>query len=287
MSTKILFSLPVVAASFLFTACSGNPDPAKDQPKVQIDIDESAMSDDQDFILPQPTTLANAFKNAGLTYHPGKANDASSKDQYSKKIDQLLNLGVYTTDLAYCAINNKTQEAREYLSAIQSLGSKVGLESVYTDKALIEKFDKNMNNQAALEDLIYEMQDRSDAFLQDNDLRYLAAVQFAGAWAEGMYLGIDDSRKKQDQITVAIVDQMTLLRNIVKGLEKHPAQDARLKEVIGMFKEVLSTYEGFASVQKAAKNVNFEAPVLTSEEFDALAAKIVSLRNGITAPAQK
>jgi hypothetical protein len=287
MSTKILFSLPVVAASMLFTACSGNEDPVKDQPKVEIDIDESAISDDQDFILPQPTTLANAFKNAGLTYRPGKANPASNKDNYSKKTDQLLNLGVYTTDLAYCAINNKTQEARQYLSAIQALGSKVGLESVYTDKTLIEKFDKNMNNQSALEDLIYEMQDRSDAFLQDNDLRYLAAVQFAGAWAEGMYLGIEDSRKKQDLITVAVVDQMTLLRNTIRGLERHPAPDARLKEVTALFRNVLSTYENFASVKKATKNVNFEAPELTAEEFEALAAKIVSLRNGITAPAQK
>lgn len=287
MSTKILFSLPVVAAALLFTACSGNDATTNDQPQVQIDIDESAVSDDNDFILPQPTTLANAFKNAGLTYRPGKTNPASKKDNYSKKIDQLLNLGVYTTDLAYCAINNKTQEARDYLAAIQSLGSKAGLESVYTDKSLIERFDKNLDDQSALEDLIYEMQDRSDAFLQDNDLRYLAAVQFAGAWAEGMYLGIDDTRQKQDRLGVAIVDQMTLLRNTIKGLESHPAQDARLKEVIGLFKGVLATYESFASVQKAAKNVNFEAPVLTTEEFEALAQKIVSLRNGITAPAQK
>jgi hypothetical protein len=286
MSAKIQLSIPVVAAALLFSACSGNDAPATNQAKVEIDVNESAASADQDFVLPPPNSLATAFKNAGLTYTPGKANPASKKDTYSKKIDQLLNLGVYTTDLAYCAINNKTQEAREYLSAIQVLGSKVGLESVYSDKALIEKFDKNIGDQQVLEDLIYEIQDKSDAFMQDNDLRYLAAVEFAGAWAEGMYLGVDDSRKKQAQMSVAIVDQMTLLKNTIKGLESHPSQDARLKEVIGMFRTVLTTYEGFASVKKAAKNVNFEAPKLTPEEFDILAAKIVTLRNGITTPAQ-
>jgi hypothetical protein len=286
MSAKIKLSIPVVAAGLLFAACSGNEEPAQNQAKVEINIDENTTSDDQDFVLPPPNSLATAFKNAGLTYVAGKTNPVSQKDKYSKKIDQLLNLGVYTTDLAYCAINNKSQEAREYLSAIQSLGSKVGLESVYSDKTLIEKFDKNLGDQSALEDLIYEIQDKSDAFLQDNDLRYLAAVEFAGAWAEGMYLGVDDSRKKQADMSVAIVDQMTLLKNTIKGLQSHPTQDARLKQVIGMFKSVLTTYEGFASVKKAAKNVNFEAPKLTPEEFDQLAAKIVSLRNGITNPAQ-
>jgi len=186
MSTKITLSIPMVAAGLLFSACSGNDDTQKQQAKVEVTTDETTTSDENDFVLPPPNALAAAFKNAGLTYTAGKANPVSKKDTYSKKIDQLLNLGVYTTDLAYCAINNKTQEAREYLSAIQSLGSKVGLESVYSDKALIEKFDKNLGDQVVLEDLIYEIQDKSDAYLQDNDLRYLAAIEFAGAWAEGM-----------------------------------------------------------------------------------------------------
>jgi len=287
MSTKIHFSIPIVAAALFLSACSGGENQVTDQQEVVVDQENSAVSDDLDFVLPQPISLASAFKNAGLSYVSGKTNPASNKDQYAKKIDQLLNLGVYSTDLAYCAINNKTQEARDYLSAIQNLGSKVGLESVFSDKSLIEKFDKNLSNQAALEDLIYEIQDKSDAYMQDNDLRYLAAVEFAGAWAEGMYLGIDDTRKKESTMSVAIVDQMTLLRNTIKGLKSHPSKDARLIEVIALFQDVLSTYEGFVTVKNTAKNVNFKAPQLSAEEFDKLADKIVSLRNGIVSPAQK
>lgn len=280
------FTIPAVAALMLLSSCGGEST-EKEQQKVEVTVEDQAVSDDNDFILPQPITLANALKNAGLTYTAGKANPVDNKDKYLKKIDQLLNLGVYSTDLAYCAINNKTQEARDYLSAIQSLGTKVGMESVFSDKALIEKFDKNLGNTEALEELIYEMQDKSDAYLQDNDLKYLAAVEFAGAWAEGMYLGVDDTRKKQSDMSVAIVDQMSLLRNTIKGLENHPSKDARLQEVIGSFKDVLTTYENFASVKKANANKNFSTPVLTDDEFNRLASKIVSLRNGIVSPAQK
>jgi hypothetical protein len=193
---------------------------------------------------------------------------------------------VYSTDLAYCAINGKTQEAREYMTAVQSLGSKVGLESVFSDKELIRKFDKSLGDQTAMEDLIYDLQDKSDAFLQDNDLRCLAAVEFAGAWLEGMYLGVDDTRKNRAGMTIAIVDQMTLLRNTIRGLEGHPSNDARLSEVVKLFKDVSNTYESFASVKAADKNKNLTSPVLTEDEFNTLAAKIVALRNAIVSPSK-
>jgi hypothetical protein len=279
-------TIPMFAAVVLFTACSGGDDAAKE--KAAVTVEESALdaSDDQDFILPQPISLASAFQDAGLTYKAGKTNPVTNKNKYAQNIDKLLNLGVYSTDLAYCAINNKSQEARTYLLAIQDLGSKVGMESVFSDKALIEKFDKNLSDKDALTELIYEIQDKSDAYLEDNDLKYLAAVQFAGAWAEGIYLGIDDSKKKGD-LGTALVDQMVLLKNTIKALKKHPAKDdKRLQEVIGLFEDVLSTYEGLESVKKANKNINFEVPKLSTEEFDQLANKVTVLRNSIVSPSK-
>lgn len=286
MSTKIQVSIPIIAAALLLSSCSGGEGSSKPEAEVSADVFDEKASEDNEYVLPQPITLAQAFKSAGLTYTSGKTNPVSKKDSYSLKIDQLLNLGVYSTDLAYCAINSKSQEAREYLSAIQSLGSKVGLESVFSDKSMIEKFDKNLGNSDALEELIYEIQEKSDAYLQDNDLRYIAAVEFAGAWAEGMYLGIEDSRKNLSKMGVALVDQMTLLKNTIKGLESHPSQDKRLKAVIAQFQEVLDTYNSLASVQKAAQNKNYTSPVLTADEFEKIAVKITALRNGIVSPAQ-
>lgn len=283
----IKFPIPVLATTLIFAACSGNGNTDKNKVEVTVQTPEESASDDKDFILPQPISLANAFKSAGLTYKTGKTNPTSNKDNYSLKMDQLLNLGVYSTDLAYCAINNKSQEARQYLVVIQDLGTKVGLKSVFSDKAIIEKFDKNLGNASALEELIYDIQDKSDSYLEDNDLKYLAAVEFAGAWIEGMYLGIEDSKNKTD-LGVAMVDQMVLLENTIKGLKNHPAQDdARLKDIITKFEGIMSTYNGFGSVKTANKNINFKAPQLTPAEFDLMAAKIIALRTAIVSPSKK
>lgn len=288
MSTKFQLAVPLAVTALLLTSCSGNSENRKKKAEITTDVfDEKAVSEDQEYILPQPISLAQAFKNAGMTYTPGRTNPVSAKDHYALKIDQLLNLGVYSTDLAYCAINNKPQEAREYLAAIRHLGTRVGMESVFSDKAMLERFDKSLDNPTALEDLIYEIQEKSDAYLADNDMRYIAAVEFAGAWAEGMYLGIEDTRKKLSLMRVAIVDQMTLLRNTIKGLESHPSADKRLKAVTAEFRKVLETYNGFASVAKATANSNVVSPEITAEEFDQLAGQITALRNAIIAPTQK
>lgn len=278
---KIKYAIPLVALSVIFTACGGGEENTKETAEITT---ESEASEESDYVLPQPISLANAFKSAGLTYTAGKANAISNEKAYTLKIDQLLNLGVYSTDLAYCAINNKTQEAREYLMVVQSLGTKVGLESVFSNKEMIAKFDKNLGNQEELENLIYDIQDKSDMYMEDNDLKYLGDIHFAGAWIEGMYLGIEDSKNKPD-LGKALVDQMALLRNILKGFKSHPAQeDVRLKEVIAMYDEILSTYEGFASVKSGAANINVQAPELKEDEYDRLAAMIKKVRANVVKP---
>lgn len=274
---KSLFGL--LALAFIFNSC-GNSEEQNNIMSVK-EQELGIESEANDYVLPQPITLANAFKEAGLKFEAGKSNPINKVDTYSKKIDQLLNLGVYSTDLAYCAINGKTQEAREYLSVIQKLGSKVGLESVFSDKELIAKFDKELSNPEQLEDLIYDIQDRTDVYLENNDLKYLGDIQFAGAWIEGMYLGINQTRANLE-VGKTLVEQMSLLKNILKGLKSHPAQeDARLKEVIGMYDQILKTYESLASVKKVSQNINVETPSLTEAEFDQLSSKVAAARESI------
>lgn len=279
---KMNYAIPLFAFCLFLASCGEGEEKGKETAAL---TEEMLDSDETDYVLPQPISLANAFKSAGLTYVSGKTNPTSKEKDYTLKIDQLLNLGIYSTDLAYCAINDKTQEAREYLVVVQSLGSKVGLESVFSDKELIERFDKNLGNQGELENLIYDIQDKSDEYMQDNDLKYLGDIHFAGAWIEGMYLGIDDSRKKEGDLGTALIDQMALLKNILKGFKSHPAQeDKRLKEVIGLYQEILNTYEGFSSVKTTAANINTQTPQLSSEEFDRLAAVIKKVRENVVKP---
>lgn len=252
--------------------------------KVVAEVENSFNSDDYDFVLPQPISLAKAFQAAGLSFFPGLTNPIENEKKYSDKVKQLLNLGVYSTDLAYCAINEKAQDARGYLSVIQNLGNQVGLKPVFSDKKIIEKFDSNLNNMEAIEDLIYDIQEKSEEYMQDNDIRYLSIVQFSGAWTEGMYLGVKDiemKKGKNPQMSLTIIDQMNLLKNILLGIKTYPTSDQILSEVTNRLTAIMDLYNNFASVKAASKSETLVAPKLTDSEFGALAVKIKELRNYI------
>lgn len=280
---KLNYFVPAIALSLGLASCGGGESEKMKTTTVET-VDGADESTEADYVLPQPISLANAFKDAGLKYVAGKSNPSANADKYAVKVDQLLNLGVYSTDLAYCAINSKTQEAREYLVVVQKMGSKVGLESVFSDKELIAKFDKDLGDVEALQDLIYEIQDKSDEYMQNNDLKYLGDIQFAGAWIEGLYLGVDNAGDKSE-VGKSLVEQMSLLKNIIKGFKSHPAQeDARLKEVIKLYEGILKTYENMASVKKVSKNINVKTPELTEEEYQALAKEVKMVRANIVKP---
>lgn len=266
-------------------SCGENTSEEKNiKAEVTADTKNNFNSQEFDFVLPQPISLAKAFQAAGLSYTSGAVNPASNQKNYQTKVKQLLNLGVYSTDLAYCAINEKPQEAREYLKAIQELGGNVGLKAVFSDKKIIAKFDKNLDNMEAIQDLIFDIQEKTEQYVDDNDIRYLSIVQFSGAWTEGMYLGIKDIEKTKDSdgaLAVTIVDQMNILKNIIKGLKTYPTSDDVLTVVSQKLEDILNTYNNFESVKSAAANTTFVSPKLTSAEFATISTKIKDLRNFI------
>jgi len=259
-------------------SCGGNA-PAKNKVNAQVSVGtpDYANSDKHDFVLPQPISLARAFKDAGLSYEAGKTNPVGNKTGYNVKVSQWLNLGVYTTDLAYCSLNNRSKEAREYLQAVQDLGNAAGLSAVFSNRELIGKFEKNLGNAAGLEDVIYDMQEKSESYLVDQDLQHLAVIQFAGSWIEGMYLGIESARNGT-KISVALADQMNLLEIIVRGLSRQPEKDKAIDQLIAQLQDIENVYAGFGTVQTAMKTPNSPSPELTQKELTALSHKILALR---------
>ncbi|MFB0924200.1 MAG: hypothetical protein QMB65_02775, partial [Vicingaceae bacterium] len=78
-----------------------------------------------DYVLPSPLQIAQLFKNAGLTYVGDLTNSSDKADNYNSKYDQKLNYGVYAADMAYCIINNQTQESINYLGSLKELSEKL------------------------------------------------------------------------------------------------------------------------------------------------------------------
>src|ERR1700741_4419838 len=77
--------------------------------------------------LPSPLQLANIFKKSGLKYKTGIGNSPKNATKYNNSnFIRAVNLGIYSTDLAYALMNKQFDESKSYLKACQDLSTGLG-----------------------------------------------------------------------------------------------------------------------------------------------------------------
>lgn len=279
--TKI--SVVLISFGILFSCnneeSSTEPDATKKKTGViDIDTTNTFTSDEYEFILPRPFALAASFEEAGMSYDQTRMNSLDNLDSYKSEGKKILNFGVYSTDLVYNIINEQPQYSMKYFEALKTLADRIGMGRIFTEDELALKLEKNIADREKMEELLVDVHESSQEYLQNNQLRYLSVIQFAGAWVEGMYLAsFDFDQKDQNVISNKIVDHMTLLNNTIKGISLYEDRDEDLQKVLDGLIDIQTAYSNFKSVKNADG-----IPTLTSEEINTFKSKIRDVRTLIT-----
>ena len=242
---------------------------------IEIDSTDVFSSSEYEFALPQPFALSANFQEAGLTYDAQRMNSADLAGSYKTQGKRLLNFGVYSTDLVYNILNDRPQESLKYFKVLKDLAESIGMGVVFSEDDLALKVESNIANREVLEDLLIDIHERSQEYLQDNDMRQLAAIQFTGAWVEAMYLAsFDFSVEETNDMSAKIDDQMTLLRNAIFALETFENRDVDLNAVLTSLKELQEMYTNLESVQSPVAGI----PKLTKEDVEGISNHIQNTR---------
>jgi len=284
-------NLIVFSIGALLLSCGGDGDNSSDELNV-LDTTENMTdenledlfdSPDSDYQLPSPLQVASIFKNSGLAYNSGATSKSETASKYTDELKQMLNFGVYSADMAYCVLNEQSNEARKYLQVITDLAERIGMESVFENKDLMDRFDKNIEDKDSIEILMLDIHERTEIYMDENDMQHQQAVHFAGAWTEGMYLGVydfDHNPNKED-VGAKIAEQMSILQNIIKGLSDPKNAGMDLAWLISEMENIQTTFDGFQSVITYYADPTDEELILTKKENAELSELIKSLRSNI------
>jgi hypothetical protein len=257
-----------------------------DFPEISQDEIEEAIynevSADYEFIPPSTLQVASIFKKAGLSYDLKLTNPTSRIDEYSTKLSQSLAFGVYSSDLAYSVIHEKYNEASEFLKTLRTLGSKIGLETIFNSSGLIERFEANVANQDSIIDILILLQENTDDYIEENGKQDLSVIYYTGAWIEGIYMGANTVMKDQEKrVGVLISEQMTLGEILVKGLKHVEDQNDDITDLIDDIQDLVDTYYNLESVTTLGEEADYIDIVLTKDEIILMSGKIVELRESI------
>lgn len=282
LTVKSLFSVAIVSTFF---ACADAPKTEEKQEEEvvteEIETEVETMEEDNSFILPSPIQIAAIFNRAGLNYQDGLTNSPSNVSNYNTKTAKYLNFGVYSADLAYVVLNSKQQASIDYINAVKTLSEDIGMPSIFGTGQLITSFEKNIDNQDTVLSILTTIKSRTDDYLAENGDQSKEAIFFSAAWVEGMYLGAK-SASNSSKITPRLIEQMTILDNIIRAVESQNDQSLDMSFMVSGLKEIKATFEGFEEVKSLNNDdVGLSDITLTPEELALLTEEITTLRTKI------
>lgn len=289
MKMKTIFSAALLAG-LLLQSCGAGEEKTTESGAVVEEQHETVIVEEEDgpddtytFVPPSPLQIASIFKKAGLEFDGTLVNDVARVDDYSEKFQQSVNFGVYSSDLAYCVKSEKYDEASQYLKTLKELSGEIGLETVFADEDLLERFNGNIGNQDSIVDILIYVQENTDDYIAENGKTALSVVYYAGAWIEGLYFGANAAKMDPENLDLGalISEQMTIGTSIQKGLTTLNEGDIDAEDLAASIGDIIDTYENFESVKMLGEDAAYLDVYLTTEEIGTISDKIIDLRNSI------
>ncbi len=202
---KLLLLSSVFCVSLYFISCSGND--AEDTLKTDaskkpdttdltaVNISEEAITDIIQSI-PTPLEISSLIKEAGANYDANILSSSSNVSRYNSNYDVAFNIGVYSADLGYINIYEKTYSAMDYLSSIKKLAEQIKV-GQYFDFETLKRLASNNKNYDSLLFISTDNFNKMDKHLRDQKRGELSVLMITGAWLEGMHIATQVCKVKE------------------------------------------------------------------------------------------
>ena len=293
--------MAIIIAMMMATACQSGK---KESPVLIQDVDKTASAGIESFsqifhLYPSPTEMLSVIDMSQMGFDGSLLNPGERADEYLDSKMKTQALGVYMTDLAYSALFGRHEETLDYLEVAKSLAEDININDA-VDEAMIKKAQDNIE----FLDSLYIIS--NDAFInilqfcERNERPNTVVLISAGAFIESLYLAasmIDDYATASDLLQ-HLADQKFTIDNFMLFAKSVDSDDPGVETTIEDLEKIKSIYDGIKPATggvtiKAAKesddkqpkkliiggSKSASQPSLTEDEFNALKAAIVELRN--------
>ena len=274
---KIIVALSLSAC---LAACGdkNNTDTKKDEVKEQEVKKEFKADFDILNAMPDPIEIVDLIKSTGIDYDNSILNKPENTDKYNSEHKMALNMGVYTVDLGYANLHNKTQDAIKYLDATKKMtdGLKVSQFFDFEKIKSITEESKDLNQLIITTGIGL---DKMRQGLEDEKRSETITLIVAGGWLEAIYLATqvaDKSDKKE--LKEKIADQKIVVNELIKMFEANKGTSKHLADIYEDFKKINDAFSNISVKNEEGKEVQVE---MSKEDFTKLNQAIKEARNKI------
>jgi hypothetical protein len=283
---KLKISSLILFSAFLFS-CGNNEENIEETVKTDslavTNDTVTAEDEEKSFSLPSPLQIAYVFKKSGAGFNASLINDDANASKYNtSNFKRAANFGIYSSDLAYCIFNKKSQDAKDYLKACKVLGESLGLNQAFESDNMAQRFDKNIGNEDSIIRLVSGLQLKTDALLEQNKQKHISVIAFAGAWIESMYVASEIySKDKNKKVLGSFLEQLSFAETVVKALAASEKSEPEISTIKSGVADLDVKFNEIASIKKAIENdedIDFQKIEVSDSELISLTKLVKELR---------
>ncbi len=230
----------------LFYSCSDNQNEnlyLKNQSK-DTHLIEIENSEEPDYALPSVIQMSSIFKKEGLKFDEQLLNPTSKLNKYLSATSDIaaINLGIYSADLAYCLFNNQLDKGKDYFKSCRELSNKLGLAQPFDKKGITKRIENNISRIDSMLYILASLQSDIDDIIQQETKEYYKILIFCGGWIETQYIALNNilKQKEANSLKQKEIEQILLLKDILRALKIHENQESSAKDIIQKFSNIES-----------------------------------------------
>lgn len=251
MAKKILYItlILVVVTACIFTLrliFKSNPNENLDVPhdeeyKGVIDFADETVKNITENIS-SPVEIAAMIQKMGAPFSKGYLAPTDYTSNYNTNYSQAFALGVFSADLGYLNMYNKTGSVIDYLSTIKNLADAINVGQFF-DFATLKRLATNSSNIDSLKYISVHSFNQMDKSLRERKRGNLSALIIAGAWIEGIYITSQVVKEQPDpKLTEKIGEQKIILGDLLTLLAMY-AKDPIFKNYLNEYKNIKSKFD--------------------------------------------
>lgn len=239
---------------------------------VQEEVDAEMVTE---VLYPSPLQIISVFQRSGLQFNEALILPASAEAEGGSRINNTILLGAFSTDLAYCILNDQTNRSLDYLNAINTTADNVGIRGFFNAEAMFAKAEKNISNRDSILEIAANVQEELDTYIEDSHDYESAALLFLGAWLESYHIAVKSFTKDNEQVVLHRMMEHLRMLNYVFEPFKNNTDNLELKDLLNSLENLKSSYASL--LDKEAVEVVDLQPV--SKEIERIRTSIVASQN--------
>ncbi len=171
--------------------------------------------------MSSPVEMAALIKHLEVDFSNRYLANTDKIEDFTTNVQQAFNLGIYSADLGYLNMYNKTNTVLDYISAIKTLSDGINVGQFF-DFTTLKRLAQNNQNLDSLMLISVQSFNQMDRYLRNNQRTNLSVLIVAGVWIEGMYLATQVyNDKPHPELKERIGEQKIILDQLMIFLQNY------------------------------------------------------------------